>query len=152
MNVNWNRWIVSSVNNHFRKEFGTKQIWFPNEERKENEQPNRYELALLGPDFNIISNDEVTMIIKMNILVITEREKKEPFRHMDYVGLAQFAFKRCINIYKLGPYSDVDDNSVLQEMVIDSPISTTPFAILEPLKTICRTTVEATYTANMRGS
>lgn len=145
MNENWERWIKSSLYKHFREGLTPSYIWFQGEERRVDEPANRYEFNALGPDFDFITADQLTVEIVLNIQVVTNKDPKEPFRHLNNVGKLQTLFHRCLKMYKLGNFADVDTKAQFGQLDLESKVRTTDFGLLDPTAKILRTTVEATY-------
>jgi hypothetical protein len=149
MNEHWERWVKSSIYNNFRLGLGEKYIWFEGEERKVDEPPNRYEFKMLGPDYTPTPGDGWLIDLVINIQVITNKDPKEPFRHLNYVGKLQTLFPRCLSLYKFGNVADVDTKARFATVDLEGKIKTTDFGLLDPTSKILRTTVEAAYCGNV---
>lgn len=149
MNEHWERWIKCTVYHNFRSRLEDRYIWFDGEERKPDEPPNRYEFKMLGPDYTPIPGNGWLIDFAINIQVITNKDPKEPFRHMNYVGKLQTLFPRCLLLHKYGNISDVDTKEQFASVAIEDRIRTTDFGLLDPTSKILRTTVEATYSGEV---
>lgn len=161
---NWNRWLMSSIYNHFKKGLvGVKPdqvmtINFDGEDQQvssgKGSKQDSLEFKHLGPDYNFVLANECDVLITVNILVVTYIDVKDPFRHMNNVGLAQSLFTPCIVVNKFGPYPDVDDKSYLTELTTTEPnsVKTTNFGTYDPVTRVLRTTVEASYMGLLQGA
>jgi len=153
---------MSSIYNHFKKGLiGVKPdqvmtINFDNEDPQVSSgrgtKQDSLEFKHLGPDFEFVSANECDVTITINILVVSYAEIRDPFRHLNNVGLAQSLFTPCIVVYKFGPYTDVDDSSYVTELTSDpNSVKTTNFGTYDPVTRVFRTTVEATYMGLLQG-
>lgn len=145
MNEHWEHWIKTSLYKHFRSGLEPAYIWFEGEDRRTDEPPSRYEFRVLGPDFSYLTEDELSAKLVLNIEVITNKNPKEPLRHLKNVGKLQNLFTKCIAIFKYGNDPSVDDDSQVAVIEIDSDIKTTDFGLVDPTARILKTTIEATY-------
>lgn len=162
INKNWNRWLVSSVYDHFKKGLvigKTDQTLFINFDGEDPQttsgkgnKQDSLEFKYLGPDFDYVTVNECDVKFTFNIMIVTYADIKDPFKHMNNVGLAQSLFTPCILIHKFGPYPDVDDKSYVTTLTTEpNSIKTTNFGAYDPVIRIYRTTVEASYMGLLSG-
>lgn len=162
INKHWNRWLMSSVYDHFKKGLTDVQpdqvmtINFDSEDTQvssgKGTKRDSIEFKHLGPDFQYVTGNECNVVISINLLVVTYTDLRDPFRHMNNVGLAQSLFAPCIPVYRHGPYPDTDDKSYLTQLTTEpNSVKTTNFGAYDPVTRVLRTTVEATYMGLLEG-
>lgn len=154
INRHWQRWIMSSVYDHFKKGCAPIKLNIDSEDPISKDTFNKidsFEFKHLGPDFEPKPSNEYEVNLGINIMVVTMFSPKEQFKHLNNVGLAQSLFTPCLSVYKYGPYKDVDDKSFLTRLELVTGIKTTEFGNLDPVTRITRTTVEGHYYAVIEG-
>ena len=154
INKHWQRWIMSSVYDHFKKGCVPIKMHIDGEDPISAENFNKidsFEFKHLGPDFDPKPSREYEVHLGVNIMVVSTFDPKEPFKHLNNVGLAQSLFTPCLTVYKYGPYRDVDDKSYLTRLELIAGVKTTAFGNLDPVTRVTRTTVEGHYFTVIEG-
>jgi len=153
-NPNWNRWIMSSVYDHFKKGSSPIKVNFDGEDPISAHPPTKnqkdsVEFKHLGPDFDFNTENDCSVYLKINLMVVTYMDIRMPYKHQDQVGAAQYLFDTCIGLYKYGPNVGIDTKAKFGSLQLVTGIMTTPFGTLDPVTRILRTTIEGEYTTDL---
>lgn len=149
MNENWTKWLILSVSKHFNDNL--KDCYIDGEDRQSDQRANVFEVRYLGPDFDILSKNEIRCRLTINCQIITAKNIVEPALHLERIGNAQKVMFPCINIYKFGKNSDTDTGELFTTLQLKSDIKTTNFGTVDVVSRLVRTTVEVVYETTIGG-
>jgi len=113
-NVNWDRWIKSSVAKHFNDEslIGINEnqtvLFIEGFERNTDGKKDWIEFRLDGPYYEETTKGHWKIEIEVNILVVVN-EQKNPYRPEYLKGRVVQLFTTCFDVFKYGE-SEEDDN------------------------------------------
>lgn len=149
MNKNWHRWIWLSLDANFRK-YLVDQIFkmpgVPN--AKTPDVADRFELRMLGPDYNPLPSNEWSVTIVLNLAIVTALDPQNPIKHQGRIGLGLTSLPRCIPIKKLGPFAG-DNSEMIASLQMKTDIKVSDLVPFDPVSQTTRTTLEATYVARL---
>jgi hypothetical protein len=144
-NSSWNKWIVLSLSDYFQENISPDYYWIQGMFRPKNMSSNRIEIRYLGPDIISITQDTTVIHITINIQICTQRTPDNAEDHLCRVGNMQSILTQCISVNKYGSDPTLDDKSLLGHLQQISNVDTTSFGAIDPVSSIERSTVEATY-------
>ncbi len=145
MNELWTKWIILSVSSYVTTFFGSDYVWVQDNDKPTVLPPNRFELRYLGPDITCQTRNTFEFNLKLNCQIITAKQSSSIEQHLLRIGKAQKMLAKCITVYKLGSDLVIDDRTQLNSLQLNSDIMTTPFGTIDPVSSIVRSTVEASY-------
>jgi hypothetical protein len=142
MNENFVVWIMASIFEHFKE---ASKLIIPTQELPSpaNLPSDRFELMVLGPDFEEITSDQISGKIVINLLCISNMIPADPYYQYKWLGKGLIKFAKCIPIYNYGT-GEVTPSIVGQlTLITDRKITDIkPFDVVSRQQ---RGTIEATY-------
>lgn len=145
----WTKWIVLSLNDYIQTYINTidpnSYLWFQDTLKPPTPPGDRYEVMYNGPDTRSQTADCNTIHIIVNCQVCTLRTLTNIEKHLMRIGNVKSMLKQCIPTYKYGSDSILDTQEQWYFLQQTSDVMVTTFGTIDPVSTIQRTTVEATY-------
>ena len=139
------KWTVLSIAKYAQTVFADNYLFVQGLTFEKNKPPNRFELRYLGPDIISQTADMSTLHITINCQICTVRTPDNIEDHLMRVGLAQTFLAQCIPMYKYGSDSTIDDGTQFSIMQQISNIETSILGTVDPVTSVERSTVEASY-------
>lgn len=145
MTPSWNKWIVLSIADYTQTYLSGEYLWVQGTVRQKNEPSQRYELRFLGPDVITHTEDSTELHLTINCQISTVRTPDNVETHLMRVGKVQCMLAQCISAYKFGKDPVLDDRTLFGHLQQISNVDTTSFGTVDPVSSVERSTVEATY-------
>ena len=143
--ISWTKWVVLSIAKHAQTCFLNEYLFVQGLTFEKNKPPNRYELRYLGPDIISQTADMSAIHITLNCQISTVRSPTNIEDHLMRIGKAQDFLTTCIPVYKYGSDTVLDDKSLFSQLQQISNVETTILGTIDPVTSVERSTVEATY-------
>jgi len=150
MNENWIRWILLSIFQHYKDNVDVSPAIFyiPAQEGTPDISVDRVELAYMGPNFSVHTENEISGDILINMLVVTNKDPTNLMYHEKMLGKVIQFFTNCIPIYKYGSNTDTDTQAQVGQLSIKSKVNLVDLLTFDPVTSQRRSTLEAVYTIN----
>lgn len=140
-NVNWDRWIAASINQHFKTLANTASVsmFVEGEERRTSDLQEYIEVRHDGLGWEEFTKDEWKGLVQINVLCVTHNgdDLYAPSRLLGKVGEM---FAECIPVYQ---YQDGD--AQFGELTRITKLDVHKFGQIEPDVKLIQTSIESTY-------
>jgi len=147
--INWDRWIAASINQHFETNRGTLNMFVEGQERRlTNTQTSYIELRQDGTGWQEMSRDNWKGRVEVNVLVasVINTDLYLPNR---MVGQVTAILQRCIPVFRYGTGVQ-DDGTQVGELILmtedrDRGHRIHKYGQIEQAIALMQSSVEASY-------
>jgi len=106
LHKNLPKWIFASVCEHFKARKDGKHLFIEGDDRDTKDLASFLELRVDGPHSKIVSKGYYRFYVEINLLVSTVMNDVSIHDFYNDIGIANMAFTRSIEVFKLGDPAD----------------------------------------------
>lgn len=139
------KWILLSVFQHYKNKVTGLPLIIPSQETPTDLSANRAELIFAGPDFDYIDGSTTRYTLRLNLLIITNKDPSNPTFHYSQLDKVSPFFSTCIPVHKYGNIPTIDDKTLFNNLVLESDIKITDIQPFDSVSRQQRSTLEGQY-------
>jgi hypothetical protein len=140
----WARWSLAAFLKEIDAVKGTYSIYIEGDERTTRLDQNFAEVRLDGPDVEEVYRDDFRLNCTLDVLISHKMDTKDLYLPERLLGQFSSGFKNIVNVFRVGNGPD-DDESYLGCYILQGPIKTTKFGVINKDLRIVQATIEAPY-------
>lgn len=154
MNVNWARWIKTSIVKYFDTNKGSYTLFVEGADRHTQDLQTWVEVRTDGPYIREVSKNYYKLTVEVNLL-LSSIVNENIYTQDALCGYFQSLFT-CIPVFRYGPSDDIaNDNVQFGELVLfdhmRESIKLNHFGIIRPDTNLIQSTVEGHYLMWLEG-
>lgn len=146
----WPRWSLISFYKAIQAVKGVYPLYYEGDERTTRLDQNFAEVRLDGPDIDQPSRNQFFLNCTLNVLISHKMSPSDLYLPEKVLGQFEDGFTDTVSVYRYGNGPD-DDQSFLGCYVLQDPIETNKFGIIDKDYRVVQVTLEAEYRMYLEG-